>query len=130
MANDKTVLVVDDSRNNVEFLSDLLEIYQYKVQVASSGRRAFELMQAMPPPDLVLLDLIMPDWDGMKVLEAMREQGIDIPVIVISARENEAEIERVVELGARYYVTKPVMIRDLVAKIEACLGAAQEPRKA
>ncbi|MFZ4624308.1 MAG: response regulator [Rhodoferax sp.] len=108
------VLVVDDQPENLAILGELLEPY-YRVKVANSGERALRVAVSLPRPDLILLDVMMPDLDGYQVLTRLRDNPLTrhIPVIFVTARDSASDEEKGLELGAADYITKP--IRPLVA---------------
>jgi putative two-component system response regulator len=103
------VLVVDDMSENLEVLGELLQP-DYRVRVANSGTRALEVAASEPRPDLILLDVMMPDMDGYAVLQRLRaaEATCDIPVIFVTAMDSAEEEERGFSLGAVDYILKPV----------------------
>ncbi len=123
MSAPSTILVVDDEPAIVEAVRYNLEKGHHKVLVAGDGERALELA-ASGAPDLVILDLMLPGIDGMEVCRRLRQQG-QIPIIMLTARDEE--IDRVVglELGADDYVTKPFSMRELMARVKAVLRRAQ-----
>jgi len=108
------VLVVDDQPENLAILGQLLEPY-YRVKVANSGERALRAAASTPRPDLILLDVMMPDLDGYQVLARLRENPLTqhTPVIFVTARDGASDEEKGLQLGAVDYITKP--IKPLVA---------------
>jgi two-component system phosphate regulon response regulator PhoB len=122
-----TILIVDDEQDLVDSLRYNLEREGYDVLDAGDGPRALELVNRMPPPDLVLLDLMLPTLSGTEVCRQMRldERTRTIPVIMVSARGDE--IDRVVafELGVDDYVVKPFSVRELLLRIRAILRRQQ-----
>lgn len=128
MTQQTTILVVDDEQAIVDVLRYTLEKEHFRVLVARDGERALELASG-GAPDLVVLDLMLPGIDGFEVCRRLRQVG-DVPVIMLTARDEE--VDRVVglELGADDYVVKPFSMRELMARIKAVLrraGAAQTP---
>ncbi|MBF0568565.1 MAG: two-component system response regulator [Nitrospirae bacterium] len=112
------VLVVDDTPDNLTLMSGLLKD-TYKVKVANSGERALKIINSDSPPDLVLLDIMMPEMDGFEVLRKMRTNPatVDIPVIFLTAKA-EVEDERMgLSLGAVDYITKPVSPPIVMARV-------------
>jgi len=104
-----TVLVVDDTPDNLTLLSELLKD-DYKVKLANSGMKALRIAAAAPPPDLILLDLMMPEMNGYEVVRQLKEDPAtaEIPVIFLTAR-SEVEDERLgLSLGAVDYIHKPI----------------------
>lgn len=114
-----TLMVVDDTPDNLDLLSELFKDI-YRVKVANHGARAIALCQSEDPPDLVLLDVMMPDMDGFEVAQALRRHPTseDIPVIFVTALADDASRLRGLTLGAVDFVTKPIqpdMLRVRVA---------------
>jgi two-component system phosphate regulon response regulator PhoB len=118
-----TILVVDDERDLLDSLRFALEREGFTTLTAANGTAALSLMNHSPPPDLVLLDWMLPDMSGTEVCRTIRttERTRATPVIMVSARGEE--IDRVVgfELGADDYVTKPFSIRELLLRVKAIL---------
>ena len=117
-----TVLVVDDNPENLVVIGQLLRPL-YKVRVANSGQRALEAVGIDPRPDLILLDVMMPEMDGYTVLMRLKQQPTtaDIPVIFVTAMDGDADEQRGLELGAVDYVTKPVKAPLLLARVHTHL---------
>jgi putative two-component system response regulator len=113
-----TILIVDDLPDNLTVLADILLPY-YRVLAASNGGRALKLAASEPPPDLILLDLMMPGMDGYQVLARLQEnvQTRDIPVIIVTAMNEAEDEERGLELGAADYITKPLRPRIVLARV-------------
>jgi DNA-binding response OmpR family regulator len=121
-----TVLVVEDEVELVRVLRDYLERGGYHVQTASNGPEAVSRFQHTAP-DLVLLDLNLPGMDGLDVARAVRRQS-NVPIIMVTARVDEADRLVGLELGADDYVVKPFSPKELVARVRAVLRRArQEP---
>jgi two-component system KDP operon response regulator KdpE len=114
------ILVVDDEPPIRKLLRTGLGTQGYEVIEAGTGRQAEEAM-ASAPPDLVILDLGLPDVAGSTLLKQWRERGIATPVMVLSSRTDEAGIVEALELGADDYVTKPFGTKELVARIRVAL---------
>ena len=114
-----TILVVDDEQSIIDLLTYNLQRSGYQVVVAWDGRQALRLVQA-ESPDLIILDLMLPGLDGLDVCRALRRDS-KVPIIMLTARDEE--VDRVVglELGADDYVTKPFSVRELVARVKAVL---------
>lgn len=104
-----TILIVDDTAENLAILSELL-LPSYQVLAANSGRRALELALADPSPDLILLDVMMPEMDGYTVLSHLKQnpKTQDIPVIFVTAMDSDEDEQRGLDLGAADYLTKPL----------------------
>jgi two-component system KDP operon response regulator KdpE len=116
---DKLVLVVDDEPRIVSFMRMNLELEGCRVISASNGREALERARD-DMPDIVLLDIMMPGMDGFEVLRRLREWST-VPVIVLTAKDDEDDRIRGLELGADDYIGKPFSHRELVSRIRAVL---------
>lgn len=119
MEEKKTILIVEDDKYIIHFLSASLKEEDYAFQVARSVKEAVSLFYANRP-DLVILDLGLPDGDGMEVIRSIREIAA-APVIVVSARLEEEDKIRALDAGADDYVTKPFYMGELLARIRAAL---------
>jgi two-component system KDP operon response regulator KdpE len=115
----RLILVVDDEARMVRFIRLNLEHDGFQVISAYNGREALEQVRSALP-NLVLLDVMMPDVDGFEVLERIREQS-SIPVIMLTAKGEEDDRVRGLELGADDYITKPFSPRELVSRVRAVL---------
>lgn len=118
----RKVLLVDDTRNVQLMLSEFLENQDFKVLLAFDGLEAWQIYQ-QEKPDLILLDIMMPNMDGYQFISKLRAES-DLPVIMISARQQEADIIRGFELGADDYITKPFHLRELLMRIRAVMRRA------
>ena len=119
MTGKTRVLVVDDELAILRFLKPVLEANDY--EMVSSGTVAEALRRiAADAPDIVLLDLGLPDGDGKQVIQRAREWS-DLPIIVLSAREREAEKIEALDLGADDYVNKPFQVGELMARMRTAL---------
>ncbi len=116
----KRVLVVEDNADLAFGLRNNLEIEGYEVAVAQDGPAGLEHAAAWRP-DLMILDLMLPGTDGFRVLRALREGGERMPVLILTARDAEADKVRGLKLGADDYVTKPFGVLELLARVEALL---------
>ena len=117
------LLVVEDNDTLAYGLRNNLEIEGYEVEVVGDGQRGYDVMLATRP-DLVILDLALPRLDGLRVLRDARKAGYDRPILVLTARGEEADKVRGLKLGADDYVTKPFGVLELLARIEALLRRA------
>lgn len=99
------ILFIEDERNILTFVRKLLYGHNYKVTTAITGTEGLQLINSICP-DLILLDLGLPDMDGQTIIRQVREWS-DCPIIVISARTNEHEKVKALDLGAEDYITKP-----------------------
>ncbi len=115
----RKVLVVDDTRNVQMMLSDFLEGQDFEVLTASDGIEALEITRTARP-DLILLDIMMPNMDGFQFISTLRRES-STPVIMITARVQEADIIRGFDLGADDYITKPFRLRELLVRMRAVL---------
>ena len=117
------ILVIEDNEDLAFGLRNNLEIEGYRVDLASDGPaglvRARELQ-----PDLIVLDLMLPSLDGYRVLRELREEGNAVPVVILTARTEEADKVRGFRLGADDYVTKPFGVLELIARVEAVIRRA------
>src|SRR5436190_6994004 len=122
----RTVLVVDDGPDNLTLLSGVLKD-EYKVKVANSGARALQVMQGGPLPDLVLLDVMMPEMNGYGVLERMRADAKmrEVPVIFVTAMSGPEDEQRGFALGAVDYITKPISPPTALARVRAQVALAE-----
>ena len=121
-----TLLIVDDSPENLTVLGELLQD-SYTVRAANSGARALELAALQPQPDLILLDIMMPDMDGFQVLARLRADALtqDLPVIFVTAMSADADEELGLALGAADYITKPIRPAVVLARIRNQLELRQ-----
>lgn len=120
METKRCVLIVEDEKTIVDILRFNLNKEGFRTLEANDGRTGLELA-LREQPDLILLDLMLPVMDGFAVCQALREQGSNTPVLMITAREAEQDKIRGLELGADDYITKPFSVRELVARIKANL---------
>ncbi len=113
-----SLLIVDDVPANLELLGSLL-ITQYRVQAVTRGEQALALARREPHPDLILLDVMMPEMDGFEVCRQLKEdpRTADIPVIFLTALDDDLDEERGLRLGAVDYITKPVRPAIVLARV-------------
>ena len=118
-ANQPVVLVAEDDTQIAYLLQFLLEREGYRVALAPDGREAKRLADEIPPPGLVILDIMMPYADGFEVLAHLRAKAEwkDVPVIMLTARSQEKDIVRALDAGASDYVIKPFLPEELKARI-------------
>lgn len=120
MASTKlTALIVEDEKNIGNFISAILQANNYKTILSTTGENAINLTKSHCP-DIILLDLGLPDMDGSEVLREIR-QWSQIPIIVISARQQESEKVQALDLGADDYISKPFGTKELLARIRTAL---------
>ncbi len=117
------VLLVEDNVYYASALRNNLEIDGLSVDLAGDATAALAQMLAMPPA-LVVLDIMLPGRDGYELLRQMRDKGLDLPVVILTARRDEADKLRGFGLGADDFITKPVSILELIARMRAVLRRA------
>ncbi|NEO27914.1 MAG: hybrid sensor histidine kinase/response regulator [Kamptonema sp. SIO4C4] len=113
------ILIVDDIPENLRLLSTMLQETGYKVRKSISGRRALQVIDAVPP-DLILLDIRMPDLDGYEVCKILKakEETQNIPIIFISALDDPMDKVNAFEVGGVDYITKPFQLQEVLARVE------------
>jgi DNA-binding response OmpR family regulator len=119
-----TVLVIEDNEDLAFGLRNNLEIEGYQVLLASDGNTGLRLAETKAP-DLLVLDLMVPGMDGYRLLKRMRDEGLQTPVLILTAKGDEADKVRGFRCGADDYVTKPFGVLELLARIGALLRRAQ-----
>jgi DNA-binding response OmpR family regulator len=124
----KTILIVDDKLNALRMLQDYLTENGFRTVTASNGREALYVARH-EKPDLVLLDIMMPEMDGLEFMRHFRRER-QTPVIILTARVEETDKVVGLELGADDYVTKPFGMAELVARIRAVMRRSTEPAPA
>jgi two-component system, OmpR family, response regulator len=129
-ARPRRVLVVDDEENITFLLDATLRHFGFDVQVANTGRDALAAIASFDP-DLVVLDVMLPDLDGFEVVRRLRLEGSKVPVLFLSARDATDDKVRGLTLGGDDYVTKPFSVEEVVARVHAVLrrhgGHAESP---
>ena len=121
-----TVLIVEDETNIVDILSFNLEREGYNTIEAYDGATGLQLAREQNP-DLILLDLMLPKMDGFEVCRRLRQEGCATPILILTAREEEADKVLGLELGADDYITKPFAIRELLARVNANIRRSRMP---
>jgi DNA-binding response OmpR family regulator len=124
----RTILVVDDEPRIIEVVSMNLEVEGFQVSSAKSGYEALEKL-AKVLPDLVILDVMIPEMDGFETLKRIREVST-VPVIMLTVKGEETDRVTGLDLGADDYVTKPFSPRELVSRVKAALRRAEMPTPA
>ncbi|MBR5509995.1 MAG: response regulator transcription factor [Lachnospiraceae bacterium] len=117
------VLVVEDDKSIRNFFRTVLEANNYDVIMANTGTEAYSMITSQCP-DVVLLDLGLPDMDGMKILKSVREWS-SMPIIVVSARTHERDKVEALDMGADDYITKPFGTSELLARVRTAIRHAR-----
>ena len=123
MSEKQTILVIEDERSISNFICRALTANDYKAIPAFRGKEGMSLFFSHSP-DLVLLDLGLPDTDGLDILAQLRGLPRDVPIIIISARDRESEKVKALDMGADDYVVKPFGVSELLARIRSALRRA------
>ena len=120
----KTVLIIEDEADAAELFAEMMRVSGFRVLKTSSSAPAVSMMSA-EKPDVVLLDIMMPDISGLEILRQMRADPelLNIPVVVVSAKSMPADIKNGMEAGASTYLTKPVGFLELKEAVERALGS-------
>jgi len=118
--NKKSILVVDDAPENIQVIVEILK-QEYKVSVATSGQKALDMIDNGLLPDMILLDVVMPQMDGYEVCKIIKKKNKHIPIMFLTILENGKDIVKGLELGAVDYVSKPVEPTVLKARIKTHL---------
>ncbi len=121
-----TILVVDDEKNIVQLARLYLNNEGFRVEAAHDGKQALEKAKAVKP-DLIVLDIMMPEMDGLTVCKELRKTT-NVPIIILTARGDDVDRIIGLEIGADDYMTKPFNPRELVARVKAVLRRAQGER--
>jgi two-component system response regulator VicR len=121
----KKILVVDDEKPIADILQFNLKKEGYEVHCAYDGNKALEMVEEIKP-DLILLDIMLPQRDGMEVCREVRKK-YEMPIIMLTAKDSEIDKVLGLELGADDYITKPFSTRELIARVKANLRRHQVP---
>jgi len=120
MTEGKTILIVEDDPALMRGLVDNFSQQGYEVRSATDGKSG--LVEALEnPPDLILLDIMLPKMNGYEVCRQLRQQQLEVPIVMLTAKGQESEVVEGLELGADDYVTKPFSIHELLARVKAIL---------
>ncbi len=119
MSTKPQILVIDDEHQILRALRTILSQQNYQITVTGSGKEGLALASAIQP-DLIILDLGLPDLSGVEVCQRLRE-WTDLPIIILSAHDNEAEKVAALDVGADDYLTKPFGVEELLARIRVAL---------
>jgi len=124
-----SILIVEDDPALLRGLKDNFEAQNYRVQIARDGREGLSAALTNPP-DLLLLDIMLPKMNGYEICRALRAKQMELPIIMLTAKGQEEDIIRGLELGADDYITKPFSIRELLARAKAFLRRRQSASSA
>src|SRR5215813_7409575 len=116
------IFIVDDEPTMLRYLRTLLEVDGYRVETATNGAEAMQRLQQMQPPDMLLLDVLMPVMDGLQTLEQVRQLHPQLKVVMLSCVSDTRKVVQAIRLGAQDYLTKPFQKAELDGLIEQCLG--------
>jgi DNA-binding response OmpR family regulator len=122
----RRILIVDDNPDSTTIMRGILEARGFEIATADSGKAALERLTA-DPPDLVLLDVMMPEMSGFEVLQRIKEDvnTARLPVILVTAKTHDDDVLSGYSYGADYYITKPFTAKQLVYGIELVLGKGE-----
>jgi len=123
------ILVVDDERAVRDSLRRALELEGYEIELADDGQEALYRLESQAEPDAVILDVLMPGLDGLEVCKRLRARST-VPIIMLTARDDELDKVIGLELGADDYITKPFSIREFRSRVRALLRRAAAPHTA
>ena len=121
------ILIVDDDSRITDLLRRILAYEGYSVAIAASGSEALN-RSLERPPDLIVLDIMMPGLDGLEVAQRLREASDNVPILMLTARDSVADRVKGLETGADDYLVKPFAPEELVARVKALLRRSQEER--
>lgn len=124
---DVSILVVDDEPSILDVVSSVLRLQGYRVATAPTGGRALDLVRQQPF-DLLVLDVMLPDRDGFGIVERLRREGRDVPVVFLTARTGGTDAVAGLRLGADDYIRKPFEIEELVERVRAVLRRGRPGR--
>ncbi len=124
----KRILIIEDDPAIVKGLQESLEDEHYDVLTATDGKEGYE-MAGQENPDLILLDLMLPTMNGQDICRKLREDGITVPILMLTSKREETDKVLGLELGADDYITKPCSLRELHARIKANLRRSEIIRK-
>jgi two-component system alkaline phosphatase synthesis response regulator PhoP len=116
----KRILIVEDDDAIVLGLENVLRDEGYETRAAKSGREGYRLVKAIAP-DLMILDIMLPEMSGLEICKRIRDEGMKTPVIMLTAKAEENDKVFGLELGADDYITKPFSVRELIARVRAHL---------
>lgn len=122
----KRILIVDDYQSNVMLLKTILKDKNFILETAYNGNEALEKIDSFQP-DIILLDIMMPETDGYEVVERVRlnQSYNHISIVLITALNSERNMEKGLDLGANFYLVKPFSAKELLAIVEKYIGPAE-----
>ncbi len=123
---DMKVLLIEDESKVANFISMGLHEEGYSVDMAADGRKGLQFINESSY-DIILLDLMIPEIDGLEVLKTMRDRGIDTPVLIITAKSSKEDVVKGLDTGSDDYLTKPFSFDELLARIRALLRRSKQP---
>lgn len=125
----KRILVVDDEPAMQELIRVILERFGFELIPALNVNMAVEVLRQKPLPDLVLLDMMMPDIDGLELLRQIRETKVfdNLPVVIVSAAVDSDRIRKGLDMGADRYITKPAISHNLLKTVQEVLKTGRRP---
>lgn len=123
---DEMILIIDDVTENIQVAAEILKTLKYKILASTNGKAGIEIAK-LKQPQLILLDIQMPGMDGFEVCELLKsdDKTKDIPVIFMTARNDDESIDRAFQVGAVDYVTKPIKKLELLARVKTQIRLAQ-----
>ena len=116
----ESILIIEDDPSMLRGLKDNFEFSGYRVNTASSGEEGLNNALSLEP-DLIILDLMLPGMNGYEICQTIRNEGLDMPIIMLTAKSEESDIVLGLNLGADDYVTKPFSIKELLARTNCLL---------
>ena len=121
----KTILIIEDNRDLASLLQTHLHDLAYQVDIAFDGRSGFAKADS-GRYDLIILDLMLPDLDGIEICRRLRRKSSYVPILMLTAKSSEMDRVVGLEIGADDYVTKPFSIREVLARVKAILRRVEE----
>jgi len=121
----ETILIVEDDPAMLRGLKDNFEYAGYKVVTAAEGEQGLDAALSLKP-DLILLDLMLPGINGYEICRRLRGEELDMPIIMLTAKSQEADVVLGLNIGASDYVTKPFSIKELLARVNAFLRSTHK----
>ena len=123
MAEKTKILVIDDMTSHLLLLRTILEEDGFEVVTSENGKNALQTLKDDSAVELILLDIMMPEFDGFDFLDKINEsETYEVPVIVVSAKNDNDSIQKAIDKGAYDYLTKPFNIQDIRNKVKSALG--------